>query len=426
MIALCAVLAALGSSFTGRSMAAVSLAWLVVDRTGSGGATGLAAAATTLPLVLSALLGGGLVDRAGARRASITADLATALALAAIPAVDLLAGSAGAGSPVLGLAPILVLAALAATSEGPGGAAREALLPAVARHARVPLERANSWYKAVEASTALVGPLTAGLLIATVGARGALLAAATTFAAASLITTTLVSPAAAAAGADGGAAPRAGYPAFLAQGLRFLWGDRTMRAMVLIGAVLLACTGSFNLVALPVHLNRTGDAAGLGLVLGALGAGLVVGVLAYGAVGFRLPRRPLALACLYAVAAGQVALVTLPPLPVLVAIMAVNGLVAGPLNPLIATILQEHTPPELRGRVFGAAGALFVSAVPAGSLLVGFAIDAAGLRPTLAGLAAVFTLATTAAAVSPGLRDLSPPAPPTPVAAPVADAGGTR
>jgi len=434
MKALAGLLGALASSFTGRSMATVSLAWLVVDRTGSAGAAGLVAAATTLPLVLAGLLGGGLVDRAGARRASITADLVTSTALGAIPLGDLLAGGAAGDGAGLGLAPILILAAAAGTSEGPGGAARDALLPAVASHARVRLERANSWYKAVEAATFLVGPLAAGLLIATLGARAALLAAAATFAAASLVTTVTVRPAAVAAGAraPAGAGPvaapagvgpavveaagappagRVGYARFVREGLRFVWADRTMRAMALLGTVLLACSGSFTLVALPVHLNRTGDAAGLGLALGALGGGVVAGVLAYGAAGYRLPRRPLALTCLYAVAAGKFVLVALPPLPLLVAVMALNGLVAGPLNPLITTILQEHTPPALRGRVFGAVGAVFLAATPAGALLVGFVLDAVGLQPTLAGLAAVFLAATVLVQLSPGLRDLRPPAP---------------
>lgn len=432
MNALAGLLASLASSFTGRSMGAVALGWLVVDRTGSARLTGMVAAATLLPLVGSGLLGGWVIDRVGARRVGITADLSTAAAIAAIPVADLLAGAPaarGAGLPALPW--ILAFAFAAGASQGCGGPAREALLPAVIRHARVRLERANATYKAVEAATLLLGPLVAGLLIAGAGARVALAAAGAAFALAALVTTTAVRPRAAGT-APAPTAPTASEPtapeptapeptapgarpdqarsaAFVLAGLRFVWADRTIRAMALAGAVLIACSASFSQVVLPVHLNRSGDAAGLGLALAALGAGLVLGVLFFGVAGFRLPRRALALGCLGVIAAARTVMILLPPLPWLIALIAVDGLVAGPLNPLILTILQERTPPGLRGRVFGGVGALFLGVAPLGVLVAGVVIDAVGLRPTLAGLAAVFAATSLIAACSPGLRDLSMP-----------------
>jgi len=63
---------------TGNGVATVALPWLILERTGSATAAGLVAAGTTLPLLLSSLFSGTVVDLVGLvgrRRVSLVSDL---------------------------------------------------------------------------------------------------------------------------------------------------------------------------------------------------------------------------------------------------------------------------------------------------------------------------------------------------------------
>jgi MFS family permease len=63
--------------------------------------------------------------------------------------------------------------------------------------------------------------------------------------------------------------------------------------------------------------------------------------------------------------------------------LALAGIAAGPINPVLLTVYQERTPPELRGRVFGLASAIALSVMPIGRLASGYLIEAIGLEPTI-------------------------------------------
>src|SRR5262245_57118297 len=70
-------------SGTGNGVAAVALPWLVLERTGRPAAAGIVAAAAALPMLLSSLVAGAIVDRFGRRRTAVVADLLSAGAVAA-------------------------------------------------------------------------------------------------------------------------------------------------------------------------------------------------------------------------------------------------------------------------------------------------------------------------------------------------------
>jgi hypothetical protein len=61
--ALIGLLASTTLSNTGNAIVAVAVPWLVLERTGSATAAGLAGAAAILPVALSALFGGALPAR---------------------------------------------------------------------------------------------------------------------------------------------------------------------------------------------------------------------------------------------------------------------------------------------------------------------------------------------------------------------------
>ncbi len=71
-------------------------------------------------------------------------------------------------------------------------------------------------------------------------------------------------------------------------------------------------------------------------------------------------------------------LATLPPLPIALVVLAVAGLAAGPINPLIFTVLTEVVPKDLRGRIFGAVRAGAWASIPLGVLLGGVIVGTSG------------------------------------------------
>src|SRR5262245_34190153 len=73
----------------GNGVALVVLPWLVLERTGSAAIAGLVSAAALLPLLVSSVVAGAVVDAVGRRRTSVGSDLLSGIAAAAIPVVDI-------------------------------------------------------------------------------------------------------------------------------------------------------------------------------------------------------------------------------------------------------------------------------------------------------------------------------------------------
>jgi MFS family permease len=87
-----------------------------------------------------------------------------------------------------------------------------------------------------------------------------------------------------------------------------------------------------------------------------------------------------------------------------VAAVFLAGLLAGPINPIYETVIQEHTPPEMLGRVFGTITALAFALIPVGSVLSGVSIQRFGTVPTIVGMGAVYLLVTLGAFLNPRLH----------------------
>ncbi|HEY8601340.1 MAG TPA: MFS transporter, partial [Thermomicrobiales bacterium] len=145
------------------------------------------------------------------------------------------------------------------------------------------------------------------------------------------------------------------------------------------------------------------SATGLGLIIGAFGGGGVLGALVYAAGAHRLPRRATFVGGVFAICGGFIALTPLPPLPLMIAAFFLAGVLCGPNGPLIPTILQERTPPALRGRVFGATTAIGYAGAPLGVLVAGALLQTVGVQPVLIGSAVIFSMVAVALAFDRGL-----------------------
>jgi MFS family permease len=387
----------------GNMMTVVAGPWFVLELTGSAAKTGLVGAALVLGGVLPAVLGGPLVDRLGFKRGSVLADVGSALTVAAVPLLH--------WAGMLEYWHLLALVFVLSAVNTQGDTARYGLVPGLARTAGMARERVNSVDRATVRFGSLVGPLAAGLLIAVIGAPNVLLVDAGTF----LMSAALIGlgvPARFNRSADPDPGDRGDYRAELREGWRFVTRSSLLLSMVLIATIGNALDKPLSTVVAPVYAREVFDSAGaLGLMVGAFGGGALLGTLAFGAVGRRWPRRPTFLTCFVAsplVGFGVLALT--PPLGVVVAAVFVAGLFAGPINPIYETVIQEHTPSAMLGRVFGTIQALAFALIPVGSVLAGVSIQRFGTVPTIVGMGVVYLVVTLGAWLNPRLRAMDVPA----------------
>jgi MFS family permease len=381
-------------SLIGNAVSQLAIPWYVLVTTGSPALTGLAVFFNFMPAVLAAFFGGVVVDRLGFRTTSVVADLASAAAVAAIPLLHTTVG--------IELWQLMGLVFLGALLDAPGATARQALFPDVVELAGVRMERASGIRGAIQQGSLLVGGPLGGVLVASVGATTALWLNAASF----LVSAAIVAGAVPRSRRALDAEPPGRFLGDLTEGMRFIWGNRLIRAIVLT-VLLTNFLDAPDPVVFPVLAREAyGGATDLGLMYGVSGGAGLVGSLAYGAVGHRLPRRLTFVGCFSVVPVMYLALATLPPFPAALVALAVVGFAAGPLNPLLLTVASEVVPVRLRGRVFGATRAGAWASIPLGILLGGVVVQTFGVVATLLGIGLCYLAVTTYGFFNPAFREM--------------------
>jgi MFS family permease len=397
-LSLLALFGANAISMVGNVLAMVAIPWFVLQTTGSAAKTGIAAFFTVLATILGAFFGGALVDRLDYKRVSTLTDLASGVTVALIPFFFTMSG--------LTFWQLLVLVFLGALFDAPGASARKAMLPDLATQAGMKLERANATMLAIERGASLIGAPLAGVLIAFMGATTILWIDAASFA----LSATLVSLAIP-------ARPRqtpeqaSAYIDDLSAGLRLIWSDRLVRTIVLTVLITNFLDAPLFSVMMPVYADWVLDSAeGLGLIIAAWGSGSLVGALLFSAIGHKVSRRMLFVGAFLFVGLPFWILAMLPPLPGAMGALALMGLVAAPLNPIISTVVQERVPSTMRGRVIGAIAAVAYIAIPLGTLLAGYLLELIGLRATLLLQATAYLVVTASLFYSSTFHEMNTPA----------------
>ncbi|MFD8693058.1 MFS transporter [Streptomyces sp. NPDC059651] len=420
---LISVLAANSISTAGTSLTLIGVPWFVLETTGSAGRAGIVAFCATLPIVVSALIGGPVIDRIGRRRVAIGSDTVCGLAVAAVPLLYY--------ADALAFWMLCALMALNGLAHTPGNTARYVLVPDLAEHAGTTLARAASLFDAVSRGARMVGAALAGVLIALVGAETVLLLDAATF---------LVSAALIAAGVRGvraaepvkDAAPVSlrTYRRELREGYAYLFGNRLLLGVVVMVLFMNGTDQGWNAVLLPVHASaELGGARDLGLLTALFGAGGLTGALLYGAVGHRYSRRTVFAVCVVLCGAPRflVAALTGTTLPLAVT-MVLSGIAGGVLNPILTTVIYGSVPDVLRSRVSGAITAGCELAMPVGGLAAGLLVESAGATGALLAMGAVYLIATLSPLVFPAWRamdDMPSGVPGRPAADPVSSSGSS-
>ncbi|SDP90684.1 Major Facilitator Superfamily protein [Actinopolyspora xinjiangensis] len=399
-----------GTVSTASAAGFVAIPWFVLLTTASAANVGMVTAAELAGMLLTAALGGPLIDRAGPARTAPLADLGAALCVGAIPLAQATTG--------LELWSLMLLAGAFGAFREPGQTARRVAVPELVTRAGVPMERGAGGMDAALRAGHLSGAPLAGGALALFDPSGVLWISTATM---------LLSASLAACACHGVTVSRfrepEGFSRRYAAGLDYLRRDRLiagiMVLLLLTNTLDLAFTGVF----LPIYSARVlHDSVALGVLVGALGGAALAGNLLFTWLGARMRRRRALF--VFAFAFGPVpphlALAGGAGFAVLLGVVVGGGLLAGMINPILAAVTYERVPAELRGRVLSLTTLVAQGGTPLGVLFGGLAVDSLGLRATLSCTAVAYLVVLVMPVFGKSWREMDRPRPRTTAAETVA------
>jgi len=317
----------------GDVFATVALSLLVFDLTGSPLGVSAVVVAEIIPVLLLAPFAGTLVDRLPRVQVMIGADLLRAVLATTLVFV---------GDSVTAVYAIAFGLSVGAVLFDP---AANSTLPTLVKDKELVAANSGIWTAAVLSQIALA-PL-AGLLYTALGPSPAFGINAASFLISAAILTRLRLPATPAS------TDPHGFFADARAGVLLLVGDRLLRALgagQLLAALSTGATSALLVVLARDHLAL--PPSGYGLLLGTIGVGAATGPLLLTRF-ISNPRRPVFVFGPYVIR-GLVDLVlaTFTALPIAMLALATYGLGTSTGAVTFNSLLQAHTPPEARGRIF--------------------------------------------------------------------------
>ena len=348
----------------GASIAQIALPLLVYAVTQSLSMLGLVAALSTLPRVVLAPLAGVLADRVDRRRIMLACDLGRLVAVLFLP----FAGSAPQ---------ITVIALVVATFSALAQPAEMAAVPMVVDKAL--LVRALSLIQVTSAAIRVIGPVIGAALVTVLGAGPTFFAQALCFVASVWLVLGLRLPAIAT-----GAGPGPAHPSLRQEftaGFRVMWRQRPIRAivgaeMVWGGAGTLMQIGLLAYATITLDLGDRAQAT-FAFLVAAFSAGTVAGGLLASRIQRRLGR-PFMLGFGYFAPLMLIAVVFVPPLPVVFLALFLFGLSDSWLVIASQQLIVERIPDMERGRFYAVWTAMITLAWAGWNGLLGPLTDALG------------------------------------------------
>jgi MFS family permease len=356
-------------SLIGTWMQSVAQAWLVYRMTGSAVLLGIVGFASQIPVLLLSPLGGIVADRYRKRRIVVGTQTAY-MALAFILAWLTLTARVHVWH-------IVVLAALVGVVSAFDIPARQSFFIEIV--GKDDLQSAIGLNSSIFNGGRIIGPATAGILVASIGEGWCFFVNGVSFLA--VIFGLLLMRVEDRAGA------RSGREALedVLEGFQYALGSPTVLSLLLLVAVV-SIVGVPYTVLMPIFADRIlhGGARALGLLMGATGVGAVMGALTLAMrQGMRGMGRLAALA-----AGGFGASLVLFSLSrsfwLSVVLLIPVGFAVMLQMSATNTMLQVTSPDHLRGRVMALYSMMFMGMMPFGSLGAGFVAERLGAPATVA------------------------------------------
>jgi MFS transporter, DHA3 family, macrolide efflux protein len=358
----------------GNQAFAIALLFWIKDTIGSATFMGLALALASLPALLLEPIGGAVADRYSRRRIIILGDLFSGLAVLSLAGLMYLAPSATGAT----LTWLIVVSTFLATVNA-------FFLPAIAASIPdlVPAERlsgANSMGQLSMQLSLFIGQGLGATLFRLLGAPIMLMIDGLSFLYAAASASFVKLPQRAVARDLRWQDQIATFKSDLAEGLRYVWSNTGLKALVLIAALSNFFTAPILLL-LPFYIENYLKASKdwYGFFQAAFGVGSLLGFVLVGVLrvsGVARTRLILLTLLLHAAGYGLLVLAWSPIVAVGFAVLL--GCTGGIVTVQIMTLVQLTTPPELRGRVLGLLGTIEGSMTPIALGLAGVIADLTG------------------------------------------------
>jgi len=358
----------------------VALSWLIHTRMGDPFYLGLRSFAQEAPLLAFMLIGGAAADRID-RRLILLSSQGFQMAMAALLGLLYLTDR-------LGIVAIVAIAFATGVMQSQSAPTYQAVITSLVPRERIANAVAlNSLQFNLSRA---IGPVIAGLLLASAGPGWCFAANALSFVGVILALRTIALPP---------PPPRSSesLAESLRAGLRHVMGAPRLRA-----ATLLAGAASFLAFPLITYLPviagdvlKTG-APGYSLLLTSIGIGAIVGALTTARRGHAPGRARLMLLAFAAFGALTVGAALSRWQPVSMVLLVGAGFMLTTAFSTLNSLVQELAPDALRGRVLSIFGVAFRGGGPVGSLVAGFLVRGAGAPVVMAAYAAILGLIATA------------------------------
>lgn len=356
------------TSTTGIWMQTIAQSWVVLEMTGSAFYLGVDAFLATLPMILFSLVGGAVADRIERRRIlfwSQIFQMSFAFILAALLFFDLVR-----------VWHIFILSFLTGSVQAFGGPAYQAMLPLLVRREEVPNAVAMNSLQFNLAR--MLGPVLAGLALASVGAAACFFLNGLSFLAV-VFALVAIRPSR--------VPERKGATTMLQdirEGLRFLEDNHAIRQLTLLAF----CATFFGIplvTLVPVVAKSVFDmgATGYSMLMTAQGAGSVVGAFLVAGNTFRRGAGKATIWFLLLFAAALAAFSWSEWLPLTVAAAFVAGLALLGVVTTVSSLVQLASPEAIRGRVLSIFMLSFRGGMPLGNLASGWGAERFGVTAAL-------------------------------------------
>ncbi|PCI87940.1 MAG: hypothetical protein COB24_04160 [Hyphomicrobiales bacterium] len=352
-----------GVSILGNALTEFAIPWLILDMTGSPAYVGILLGFKFIPVFLSSIIGGGLIDRFGSVKTSQYSDLLNFLAVGLIPLLFIY--------DQLDMSILVVLIFLSAVLDSPGRSAKDVIFATQLDVSDVAREKANGFNSLVESAMDLCGPLLAGILISLYGVINLLWFDAFSFLipiiGLLLLQKHLAKP------------PRQentqNLREFLA-GFRYIYQHKETAIIVILSAIISMALSVLLFLYLPIFANQILQSPiDQGIIMVFFASGTMSSTLLYTFLGNKFDYRNLLSFGYAGLALSIIAINFATSLWPFAIIIGVMGLFLGFSGPLEATYLQKHVPENLRGRVFATYGGLRQLLVPISMPIVGLYLE---------------------------------------------------
>ncbi len=372
-------------AWIGNAMSTVAVPMLVYQLSGSPLLSGVAFAVESLPYLMFGLIAGALADRYDRRAVLLATQLASALALASIPAAHLMAS--------VTVAHLMIVAFIVSTLFVFFDAASFGVVPALVGRHRI--ADATGTLVSVGTVIGIAGPLLGGIAATTLGPPGAIAIDALCFLVAALVTSTVALPAASAS-APGGL----DLGASIVEGLAFIRRHRVVRALTTVGVGVSIANGVVVGLMVVVGVRQLGlqpeDAR-----IGSLYAATALGAFLISLVSARIQRvvGTGVITCLgvvvafVSVLAWSITGVLVVSLMLLVVYQAANTMIV--VNGIV--VRQSVTPDHLQSRVNTTARMIAMGGTPVGAAAGGAVAGTFGVTAAVGLGAGALALAGAAA-----------------------------